>query len=154
MSITARLQELNIDLPAAGSPGGIYRPAVRTGNLVYIAGQVNVRDGALTSRGKLGDGVTLEQGQEAARVCAINCLAAAIALLGTLDSVRQIVRLTGYVASAGGFNKQSQVANGASELLRDVFGEEIGVGTRLAVGVAELPGGAPVEVDVILEVDD
>ena len=96
----------------------------------------------------------METGQAAARQCAINCLAVAADLLGSLDAVRQVVRLTGFVASAEGFNQQPQVVNGASELLRDVFGEEIGIGSRLAVGVAELPTGAPVEVEVILEVAD
>lgn len=154
MSVEERLQELRIELPAAAAPAGVYRPAVRSGALVYMAGQVNVRNGKLTARGKLGTEVDLEAGQAAARQCAINCLAAAAGLLGSLDAVTQVVRLTGFVASAEGFTQQPQVVNGASELLRDVFGEAIGVGTRLAVGVAELPAGAPVEVDVILEVGD
>ena len=154
MTVDDRLRRLGITLPPPAAPGGVYRAAVRTGNLVYIAGQLNVGEGKLTARGKLGAEVDLETGQAAARQCAINCLAAAAGLLGSLDSIRQVVRLTGYVASAEGFTKQPQVVNGASELLRDVFGEEAGVGTRLAVGVAELPAGAPVEVDLILEVAD
>lgn len=154
MTVDDRLRRLGVTLPAPTTPAGLYRAAVRTGNLVYTAGQVNVGDGTLTARGKLGAEVDLETGQAAARQCAINCLAAAAGLLGSLDSIRQVVRLTGYVASADGFSEQPQVINGASELLRDVFGEEAGVGTRLAVGVAELPAGAPVEVDLILEVAD
>lgn len=154
MTVDDELRRLGIALPPASAPAGVYRAAVRTGNLVYIAGQVNVADGTFTARGKLGAEVDLETGQAAARQCAINCLAAAAGLLGSLDSIRQVVRLTGFVASAEGFNKQPQVINGASELLRDVLGEEVGVGTRLAVGVAELPAGAPVEVDLILEVAD
>ena len=154
MTVEERLRELDITLPPAAAPAGLYRAAVRTGNLVYIAGQLNLAEGKFTARGKLGAEVDLETGQAAARQCAINCLAAAAGLLGSLDCIRQVVRLTGFVASAEGFSKQPQVVNGASELLRDVLGEEAGVGTRLAVGVAELPAGAPVEVDLILEVVD
>ena len=154
MTIDERLRELGITLPDAAAPAGVYRAAVRTGNLVYIAGQVNMRDGKFTSIGKLGTEVDVEAGQAAARQCAINCLAAAAGLLGSLEPIRQVVRLSGFVASAPGFTQQPQVVNGASELLREILGPEIGVGTRLAVGVAELPAGASVEVDLILEVGD
>lgn len=154
MPIAERLHELGIALPPAAAPAGLYRPALRSGNLLYVSGQVNVDAGKLTAQGTLDTEVDLETGTAAARQCAINCLAAAQAELGSLDLVRQVVRLTGYVASADGFHRQPQVINGASELLRDVFGEQAGVGTRLAVGVAALPAGAPVEVDVILEIAD
>lgn len=151
MSINERLTELGIVLPPAPAPGGVYRPAVQTGNLVYVSGQLNMVDGELTVSGKLGREVSLEDGQAAARQCGLNCLAAALGLLGSLDRVVRVVRLTGYVSSAEGFTRQPQVVNGASELLRDVFGDD-GMGSRLALGVAELPRGAAVEVDVILEV--
>ena len=154
MSIDDRLHELGITLPPAAATAGLYTPALRTGALLYVSGQINVADGALTAKGKLGAEVDLEAGQAAARQCALNCLAAAQAELGSLDAIRQLVRLTGFVASAQGFTKQPQVINGASELLRDVLGEDAGVGTRLAIGVAELPAGAPVEVDLILEISD
>ena len=154
MTVKDRLDELGITLPDSAAPAGVYRAAVRTGNLVYIAGQVNTRDGTFTARGKLGTEVDLAMGQAAARQCAINCLAAAAGVLDSLDAIRQVVRLSGFIASAPGFTQQPQVVNGASELLRDVLGEERGVGTRLVVGVAELPAGAPVEVALILEVGD
>jgi enamine deaminase RidA (YjgF/YER057c/UK114 family) len=154
MTIAERLIELGITLPAAADPVGVYRAAVRTGNLVYLAGQVNVRDGKFTARGKLGAEIDVATGHAAARQCAINCLAAAAGVLDSLDAIEQVVRLSGFVASAPGFTQQPQVVNGASELLRDVLGETIGIGTRLAVGVAELPAGAPVEVDLILQVRD
>ncbi len=102
-------------------------------------------------KGKLGGELTVEQGQAAARICALNCLAVVRAALGELDRVAQVVKLTGFVASAPGFTQQSQVVNGASELLVEVFGER-GRHARAAVGVAELPLGAPVEVELVVEV--
>ncbi|MEE9277730.1 MAG: RidA family protein [Dehalococcoidia bacterium] len=151
MAISDRLAELGIELTAATTPGGLYKPAVQTGNLVYVSGQINLAGRELTAGGKLGRELSLEEGRTAARQCGLNCLAAAAGLLGSLDRVVRVVRLTGYVASAEGFTQQPQVVNAASELFRDVFGDD-GVGSRLALGVAELPRGAAVEVDVILEV--
>ena len=151
MSVADRLNELGITLPSAPAPAAIYRPAVRSGNYVYVSGQVASRDGAIVHPGRLGDGVTIEQGQDAARAAAINALAAANELLGSLDGVR-VLRLAGYVACTPEFTNQPLVMNGASELLRDVLGEEAGVGARVALGVAALPAGSPVELELILEV--
>ncbi len=151
MSVADRLTELGITLPSAPTPAAIYRPAVRSGNYVYVSGQVASRDGAIVHPGRLGDGVTIEQGQDAARAAAINALAAANALLGGLDGVR-VLRLAGYVACTPDFTNQPLVMNGASELLRDVLGEEAGVGARVALGVTALPAGSPVELELILEV--
>ena len=151
MSIADRLNELGITLPSAPAPAAIYRPAVRSGNYVYISGQVASRDGAIVHPGRLGDGVTIEQGQDAARAAAINALAAANELLGSLDGVR-VLRLAGYVACTPEFTNQPLVMNGASELLRDVLGEDAGVGARVALGVTALPAGSPVELELILEV--
>jgi enamine deaminase RidA (YjgF/YER057c/UK114 family) len=151
MSVADRLNELGITLPSAPAPAAIYRPAVRSGNYVYISGQVASRDGAIVHPGRLGDGVTIEQGQDAARAAAINALAAANELLGSLDGVR-VLRLAGYVACTPEFTNQPMVMNGASELLRDVLGEEAGVGARVALGVTALPAGSPVELELILEV--
>ncbi len=153
MPIDDRLRELGIHLPPAAAPVGLYRPAVRSGDLLYVSGQLPVADGAFVASGRLGAEVDLEAGRAAARQCAINCLAAAAGVLGSLDTVRRVVRLTGYVASTGEFTQQPQVINGASELLRDVLGDEAGVGARVAIGVAALPAGAAVEVDLILEVE-
>lgn len=145
-----RLMELGITLPEGPKPLAIYRPAVRTGNLVYVSGQVASHEGRMIHSGRLGAEVTIEQGREAARVATINALAAANTLLGGLDGTR-VVRLVGYVASTPQFTDQSAVVDGASELLRDLFGEEAGVGARLALGVTSLPANSPIEVELILE---
>jgi enamine deaminase RidA (YjgF/YER057c/UK114 family) len=147
---SARLAELGIDLPVVVKPLGSYVPAVRSGNLVYTSGQLPMRDGTLVQAGKLGTDVTPEQGKDLARICALNALAAIHALAG-IDSVTQVVKVVGFVASGPGFNGQPGVVNGASDLLADVFGDS-GVHARSAVGVAELPLDAPVEVELVVEV--
>ena len=151
MSIADRLKELGIDLPPVPKPLAIYLPAVRTGNLVYIAGQLPTRDGAVVNPGRLGVDVTIEQAKESARVAAINALAAANTLLGSLEGCR-VIRTVGMVACAPEFIDHPQVVNGASELLRDVFGEDRGIGVRLAYGISSIPLNAPVEIEVLLEV--
>ena len=148
--VSARLAELGVTLPAVTKPLAAYVPAVRTGNLVYTAGQLPLQDGAKTHTGKVGAEVTPEQAKAAARVCALNALAAIDALVG-IDSVTRIVKVVGFVASAPGFTGQPGVVNGASEFLGEVFGEA-GAHARSAVGVSELPLGAPVEVELIVEV--
>lgn len=150
MTVADNLAKLGIELPTPATPLAVYRPAVRSGRLVYVSGQVASRDGAIVHAGRLGDGVSIEEGQEAARVCAINALAAANALLGDLEQVR-VIRAVGYVASTPEFTDQPAVVNGASELLRDILGEERGIGTRLALGVTALPANSPVELELILE---
>jgi enamine deaminase RidA (YjgF/YER057c/UK114 family) len=150
VTVADNLAELGLELPSAAAPMAMYRPAVRSGRLVYVSGQVAIRDGAIVHPGRLGESVEVEQGQEAARVCAINALAAANELLGDLEQVR-VIRAVGYVASTPDFTDQPAVINGASELLRDVLGEERGVGTRLALGVTSLPANSPVELELILE---
>jgi enamine deaminase RidA (YjgF/YER057c/UK114 family) len=149
-SFKARLDELGIELPQVAKPLASYAPAVRTGNLVFTAGQLPLQDGKLVAAGKLGLTVTAEQGHALARICALNALAAVDALVG-VDAVRQVVKLVGFVASGPGFDGQPGVVNGASELLREVFGDN-GVHARSAVGVSELPLDAPVEVELIVEV--
>ncbi|MEX2446003.1 MAG: RidA family protein [Dehalococcoidia bacterium] len=152
MSVADQLQALGIELPTVPPPGGLYRPASRTRDLILVSGQLPFRDGALLHSGRLGDTVSVEQGQEAARAAALNGLAAAEALAGTLEGMR-VVRIVGYVAATPDFTGHGQVVNGASELLRDIFGEERGVGARLSLGLASLPAGACVEVRLLLEVD-
>ncbi|WP_204162057.1 MULTISPECIES: RidA family protein [unclassified Rathayibacter] len=147
--IAERLAELGIELPAVATPAGAYVPAVVTGSLVFTAGQVPFVDGALPATGKVGDGVSPEVAKDLARVCALNALAAVAEVLGSLDRVTQIVKMTGFVASASGFTGQPGVINGASEVLGEIFGEA-GKHARSAVGVAELPLGAPVEVELIV----
>jgi enamine deaminase RidA (YjgF/YER057c/UK114 family) len=150
MSAKARLEEQGIKLPQVVAPLAAYVPAVRTGNLVYTAGQLPILDGKLPTTGKVGSEVTPEVGKTLARVCALNALAAVDALVG-LDSVTQVVKVVGFVASAPGFNGQPAVINGASDLFAEVFGDN-GAHARSAVGVSELPLDAPVEVELIVEV--
>jgi enamine deaminase RidA (YjgF/YER057c/UK114 family) len=149
-SWTARLAALGIELPEVVAPLASYVPAVRTGNLVFTAGQLPMRAGKLASTGKVGGEVSPEDAQALARTCVLNALAAVNALVG-MDTVIRIVKVVGFVASAPGFNGQPAVVNGASELLGEVFGDS-GTHARSAVGVAELPLGAPVEVELVVEV--
>jgi enamine deaminase RidA (YjgF/YER057c/UK114 family) len=146
-----RLAELGLTLPPVTAPVAAYVPAVRAGAFVYVSGQVPVVDGKLPAVGKVGCEVSASDAAGLARTCALNALAAAAAAAGGLDAIRRIVKVTGFVASAPGFNGQPQVINGASELLIEVFGED-GRHARSAVGVAELPLNAPVEVELIAEV--
>jgi enamine deaminase RidA (YjgF/YER057c/UK114 family) len=150
MSWSDRLAEQGIKLPEVVAPLAAYVPAVRTGNLVYTAGQLPITAKQLVVTGKVGADVTPEVGKTLARVCALNALAAVDSLVG-IDSVTRVVKVVGFVASAPGFNGQPGVINGASELFGEVFGDA-GVHARSAVGVSELPLDAPVEVEVIVEV--
>jgi enamine deaminase RidA (YjgF/YER057c/UK114 family) len=150
MSVTARLAELGIELPAVVKPVAAYIPAVRTGNLVYTAGQLPMQDGALPVTGKVGAEVSAEDAKTLARICALNALAAVASVVG-IDEVTRVVKVVGFVASAPGFSGQPGVVNGASELFGEVFGEA-GAHARSAVGVSELPLNAPVEVELIVEV--
>lgn len=149
-----RLAELGIVLPTVAAPAGVYAPAVRVGTAVYTAGQLPFVDGALPVVGKVGDGPGLvdpEVARQLAATCALNALAAAASVLGSLDEVVRVVKVTGFVASDPAFWGQPGVLNGASELLGEVFGD-LGVHARSAVGVAVLPLDSPVEVELLLEV--
>ncbi len=152
MTAESRLKELSIELPPLPAPAGLYAPCVRSGALLFISGQVPMKDGQPMARGKCGDTFTVEQAAPLARQCALQALAIARAELGSLDRVRRVVRVGGFVASAPGFTSQPAVINGASQLLIDVFGEA-GRHARAAVGMAELPFGVPVEVEFLFEVD-
>jgi enamine deaminase RidA (YjgF/YER057c/UK114 family) len=149
-SALARLADLGLELPPLAAPVAAYVPAVRTGSLVYTSGQLPFVDGRLVATGKVGAEITAEAGAGLARTCALNALAAVDALVG-LDAVTRVVKVVGFVASAPDFTGQPAVINGASELLRDVFGDA-GAHARSAVGVAVLPLDAPVEVELIVEV--
>ncbi len=153
MGPETRLAELGIALPPPAAALGMYRPAVRVGRFVYVSGQLPTREGTVVHPGRLGDIVSIQQGEEAARIAATNALAAARGLLGSLDGLR-VVRVVGYVACTPDFDQQPAVVNGASALLRDVFGEEQGIGVRLALGVAALPARAAVEIEVLFEMKD
>ncbi|MEU3272680.1 RidA family protein [Saccharomonospora sp. NPDC006951] len=150
MSWSARLSELGIRLPDVAAPVAAYIPAIRSGSHVFTSGQLPFVDGSLAASGKVGAEVSPEEAKQYARVAALNALAAVNGLVG-IDAVVRVVKVTGFVASAEGFTGQPAVINGASELLGEVFGEA-GAHARSAVGVAELPLGAPVEVELVVEV--
>jgi enamine deaminase RidA (YjgF/YER057c/UK114 family) len=150
--IEQRLAELKLELPNPASPIANYIPAVRSGNLLFLSGQICQWNGERRFLGKLGAEISLEQGKEAAKLCGLNLLAQAKrALEGDLDRVVRVVRLGGFVNAVPGFGDQPQVVNGASDLMVAVFGDA-GRHARTAVGVGSLPGSAAVEVDAVLEV--
>ncbi len=151
MSFDAKLKALHIELPMAPKPVANYVPVVRAGDLLFLSGVLPSRDGQLILTGKLGQGITVEQGMEAAKVAALNALAIVRSEVGSLDKVKRIVKMVGHIASAPGFTDQPQVLNGASDLLVQIFGEA-GKHARVAVGAAELPRQAPVEIELIVQV--
>ena len=151
MSFEARIKELGLTILETPRPVANYVPAVRVGNLIFASGQTPTVSGRLMMKGKLGRDLSLEQGQEATRLALLNLLAAVRSITGTLDVIQHIVKLNGWVASAEGFVSQPQVVNGASLLLEEIFGDA-GKHARAAIGVAELPSGAPVELELIVEV--
>lgn len=146
-----RIAALGLKLPEVVPPAAAYLPAVRSGKWVYTAGQLPIVDGVLAACGKVGAEVDQQRAAELARFCALNALAALASVSGGLSAVRQIVKVTGFVASAPDFTDQPMVVNGASELLQEVFGEA-GRHARSAVGVAVLPKDSPVEVELIAKV--
>jgi len=153
MSAEKRLKSLGIELPGRPAALANYVGAVRDGSLLFLSGHIPVDSkGDLVVTGKLGRELTVEQGYEQARIVGLNALSTMRDMLGSLDNVRKIVRVLGLVSSAEGFREQPKVVNGFSDLFVDVFGEEIGRHARSAVGVAELPKGAPVEVELIASV--
>ena len=147
--VRAKLAEKGLTLPVATMPLAAYVPAVRTGNIVFTAGQLPIVDGAITKTGKVGSDVTVEEAYELAKICAINALAA-IELVTPVDSIVKIVRIVCYVNGAPGFVSHPAVANGASELFMHIWGDA-GVAARSAIGVAELPLNSPVEVELTVE---
>jgi len=148
--VRGKLAEKDLTLPVATKPLAAYVPAVRTGNIVFTAGQLPMVDGAIAKTGKVGDDVTVEEAYELAKICAINALAA-VELVAPVDSIVKVVRIVCYVNGAPGFVSQPAVANGASELFMHIWGEA-GVAARSALGVAELPLNSPVEVELTVEV--
>ena len=150
MSIKAKIESLGLTLPVAALPVAAYVPAVRTGNLVFVAGQLPLVDGKIVKEGKVGKEVTPEEAKEMAQVCALNALAA-IALVADIDQIERIVRVGGFVNGVPGFFAIPPIINGASELFIKLFGEVNGKHARTAIGVAELPLNAPVEVEVLVQ---
>ncbi|HEY8489086.1 MAG TPA: RidA family protein [Thermaerobacter sp.] len=152
MSFERRLEELGLELPPVAAPVAAYVPGVLQDGWLYVSGQLPLREGQVLYRGKVGRDVTPEDGYAAARVCALNILAVVRSVAGSLDRVRQVVKVVGFVNSAPGFTGQPQVVNGASELFGQVFGDR-GRHARSAVGVAELPLDAAVEVEAIFRLE-
>ena len=150
MSIKEKIESLGLTLPVAALPVAAYVPAVKTGNLVFVAGQLPLVDGKIVNEGKVGKEVTPEEAKEMAQVCALNALAA-VALVADLDQIERIVRVGGFVNGIAGFTAIPPIINGASELFIKLFGEVNGKHARTAIGVAELPLNSPVEVEVLVQ---
>jgi enamine deaminase RidA (YjgF/YER057c/UK114 family) len=151
MNYEEKIKELGFELPQAPTPLASYVPTVRSGNLVFTAGQVPVKDGKLIYAGKVGKDISAEDAQKAAQICALNCLSVVKAEIGSLENIKRIVKISVFVNSAEGFTEQPKVANGASDLLVEIFGEA-GKHARSAVGVNELPIDAAVEIEMIAEI--
>ncbi|MBO8128581.1 MAG: RidA family protein [Peptococcaceae bacterium] len=149
--IEDKLKKLGFELPPVPQPVASYVPAMQAGNLVFTSGQLPLRNGEMVYRGRVGEDVSTEEGQEAARLCVLNCLAAIKGLIGNLENVVQVVKVTGFVNSAPGFSEQPRVINGASDLLQEIYGEN-GRHARAAVGVAALPLNASVELEMVVAV--
>ena len=153
MTVEETLASMGLTLPDASRPLASYVPAIRAGGLVFCSGQLPMQNGELMCRGQVGAEVTEREAYDAARAAALNCLAAIKSVIGDLDSIARVVKVTGYVNSGTGFTAQPSVINGASDLLVDVFGER-GRHARAAIGVFGLPLGAAVEIEMIVEVED
>ena len=151
MSIKEKLSSLGLNLPVAALPVAAYVPAVKSGNLVFVAGQLPLVDGKIVKEGKVGKEVTPEEAKDMAQICALNALAA-ISLVAEIDQIEKIVRVGGFVNGAPGFVAVPAVINGASELFIKLFGDVNGKHARTAIGVAELPLNAPVEVEIIVQI--
>jgi len=149
LSYEERAKSIGITIPKTATPVGSYVPAVQTGQLIFVAGQGSISEGGPAFKGKVGQDLTVNDGYEAAKLAALNCLAAAKSLLRTLDRVERVVKVNGYVNSAPGFTDQAKVMNGASDLLVKIFGEK-GRHARTSVGVSDLPLNIAVEVEVVL----
>lgn len=150
MSYEARINELGLTIPPAATPAAAYIPAVRSGNLVFVSGQLPREDGQLIT-GILGKDLGVDEGYHAARLCGISCLGAIKSLIGSLDNVVRIVKITGFVAATPEFTDHPKVINGVSELMQEIFGDQ-GLHARAAIGMASLPLGVAVEVEMIVEV--
>jgi len=151
MKIEHKIKELGLILPEAPKPVAEYIPAKKIGNLVFTSGQGPIKDGKFIYVGKIGGEVSLKEGYESAKICAINCLAAIKSVIGSLDKIDEIIKVKGYVNSTSDFYRQPEVVNGASELIVKIFGEK-GKHARSALGTSVLPGNIPVELEMIVKV--
>ncbi len=153
MKIEEKLRSMNIELPATSKPLAAYVPAVQVDQWVYTSGQIPMVQGEVRYRGQVGKDISKEEGYQAAKICALNALSAAKSVIGDLDRIERVVKVVGFVNSAPGFTEQPAVINGASEFLKAVFGDE-GAHARSAVGVAGLPLGVSVEIEMIFKLKD
>ena len=151
MDVYARLKELGVELPSPAPAGGVYKPVKQVGDVLYVSGQGCTKNGIPVFTGKVGAERTVEEGQEAARICALNALSALDTYLGDLNKIKCLVKTQGFVASAPGFNMQPKVVNGASNLLADIWGEEDGIGARTAISAMELPDNITAEIEFIFQ---
>lgn len=153
MGAEARVGELGLELPAVAKPAGVYKPLVIVGNLAYTSGHVSIRADGSRITGRVGADLTLDDGQAAARCAGLCILATLKAGLGSLDRVRRVVKTLGFVNAAADFKDHPAVINGCSELFKQVFGDDAGVGARSALGAGSLPLGTAVEIEAIFEID-
>lgn len=153
MDADKRLQELHLSLPPVSKPMAVYKPVVQVGNMLYVSGQVPIQNDGTMLKGKVGTDLTLEQGQQAARQVALTMLSTIKTNLGSLNKIKRLVKTLGMVNSAPTFYDHPKVINGYSELMKEVFGEDAGVGARSAIGVAALPSNVAVEIEAIFEVN-
>ena len=151
MKIEHKIKEIGLILPEAPKPVAEYIPAKKIGNLVFTSGQGPIKNGKFIYVGKIGGEVSLEEGYESAKMCAINCLAAIKSVIGSLDEIDEVIKIKGYVNSTPDFYRQPEVVNGASELIVKIFGEK-GKHVRSALGTSVLPGNIPVELEMIVKV--
>lgn len=152
MSARTKLEELGLVIPVAAKPVAAYIPAARSGNLILTAGQLPLVDGVMAATGKVGSEIDVDQAKKLAEICALNCLAA-VETLVPIERITRVIRVVGYVNGASGFIRQPEVVNGASELFLNLWGED-GKHARSAIGVAELPFGSPVELELAVEIND
>ena len=152
MDIYEKLKDLGLELPPPPPLGGIYKPVKQVGNLLFVSGQGPTSKDGSEIKGKVGADRTIEEGQQAARFCALNALSVLHHYLGDLNKIKSTVKILAFVQSAPGFGRQPEVVNGASQLLADVFGKERGIGARSAIGTNELPDDITVEIEFIFEV--
>ena len=148
----ARLKELGLSLPEIPPAAGAYVPAVQSGNLIFCSGQGPYKNGAFAYIGKVGDNLSLEDGYQAARIAVLNCLAEICSLIGSLNKIKRVVQIRGFVNSAPEFHDQPKVVNGASELVLDIFGNA-GKHARSALGTSNLPMNIPVEIEMVVEIE-
>lgn len=152
MDVYAKLKEMGLELPGKPPAGGVYKPVKQVGNMLFVSGQGATVQGVPAICGKVGTDCTIEEGQQAARICVMNALSTLHAYLGDLNKIKSLIKILAFVESAPNFNQQPKVVDGASLLLAEIFGDDCGIGARSAIGTNELPGNITVEIEFIFEI--